>query len=304
MDDLLAAVAARWRALDPALAAPQPPYADLEVLSGQGFLGAFRSLAPEPGIPLSPWYAAHRFRLRPLVTEPVESTMDTLVSAWRDRIGTDPALTEPDSAAYVMVPSREPAAFGALYRHGLTPYSIGAIRLAGQSAPPAPCPPGVTVRQAGPDDLDVVAALATDQVRAEVAFGTAYVRAGLADLVRADMETVLRAPRRWAWLAERDGAPVGLLTANPPPDSLWLAAYTDLRPLAYLSLAWVLPGSRDSGVGAALAGTAHAAFDAAGMAATMLHYALASPWSGPFWHRHGYRPLWTAWQATPAAALR
>ena len=37
---------------------------------------------------------------------------------------------------------------------------------------------------------------------------------------------------------------------------------------------------------------------------TLLHYAQASPVSGPFWHRQGYRPLWTTWPARPAAALR
>jgi hypothetical protein len=26
--------------------------------------------------------------------------------------------------------------------------------------------------------------------------------------------------------------------------------------------------------------------------------------SAPFWHRMGYRPLWSTWQARPAAALR
>jgi hypothetical protein len=25
--------------------------------------------------------------------------------------------------------------------------------------------------------------------------------------------------------------------------------------------------------------------------------------SGPFWHRSGYRPLWTVWKASPAARL-
>jgi GNAT superfamily N-acetyltransferase len=301
VDDLLAAVAGRWRALDPALAAPRPPYADQEVLAGRGMLGAIRCLSPEPGMPAPLWFAAHRFSLRPLVTEPVESTMDALVARWRDRIAAEPMRTEPDSAGYVWVPSREPAAFPALARHGLAAYSVVAIRPAGRAAPPLPAVP---VRQAGPADLDVLTDLALAQLRAEAAYGGAYARPTAAEQIRADLGEALAAEQRWMWLAERDGAAVGVLTATPPPGSLWLAPFTDIRPLAYLSLAYVVPGSRDRGVGAALAGTAHAAFDAAGISATLLHYALTSPWSGPFWHRQGYRPLWTGWQARPASTLR
>ena len=60
---------------------------------------------------------------------------------------------------------------------------------------------------------------------------------------------------------------------------------------------------RGRGVGAALTVAAHRAFDEAGIACTLLHYSLLNPRSGPFWHRMGYRPLWTGWKATPAAEL-
>jgi hypothetical protein len=36
----------------------------------------------------------------------------------------------------------------------------------------------------------------------------------------------------------------------------------------------------------------------------LLHYAQVNPVSAPFWSRMGYRPLWTIWEARPAAALR
>ena len=45
-------------------------------------------------------------------------------------------------------------------------------------------------------------------------------------------------------------------------------------------------------------------FDAQGVAVTLLHYAQVNPVSVPFWSRMGYRPLWTAWDIRPAAALR
>jgi hypothetical protein len=37
---------------------------------------------------------------------------------------------------------------------------------------------------------------------------------------------------------------------------------------------------------------------------TLLHYSQMNPLSAPFWHRMGYRPLWTTWEARPAASLR
>jgi hypothetical protein len=33
---------------------------------------------------------------------------------------------------------------------------------------------------------------------------------------------------------------------------------------------------------------------------TTLHYATMNPLSGPFWHRWGYRSLWTLWTRRPA----
>jgi GNAT superfamily N-acetyltransferase len=300
MDDLLASVAARWRALDPALAAPRPPYADQESLTGPGYHGAIRCLSPEPGMPAPLWFAAHRFSLQPIVEAPVESTMDSLLTRWRDRVATEPMLTEPDSGAYVWVPSREPAAFPALRRHGLAAYSVVAIRPAGRVAPAADLPG----RQAGPGDLDVLTDLALRQLREETAYGDAHDRPTAPGQIRAGLEKMLATGQRWVWLAERDGAPVGLLVGEPPAESLWLAQFTDLRPLAYLSVAYLAPEVRGSGVGSALAAAAHAVFDAAGVRATLLHYALLNPRSGPFWHRQGYRPLWTGWQAEPAATLR
>jgi GNAT superfamily N-acetyltransferase len=67
---------------------------------------------------------------------------------------------------------------------------------------------------------------------------------------------------------------------------------------------FVRPEERGGGVGAALVERAHAALDAHPVAVTLLHYAQVNPVSAPFWSRMGYRPLWTIWEARPAAALR
>jgi len=44
--------------------------------------------------------------------------------------------------------------------------------------------------------------------------------------------------------------------------------------------------------------------DAVGALATLLHYEQTNPLSAPFWARHGYRPLWTSWEARPACTMR
>ena len=79
---------------------------------------------------------------------------------------------------------------------------------------------------------------------------------------------------------------------------------TNLAPAAYLMLMFVHPDERGTGVGAALVAQFHREADAAGMAAILLHHAQLNPLSAPFWNRHGYRPLWTSWQALPARAVR
>ena len=48
----------------------------------------------------------------------------------------------------------------------------------------------------------------------------------------------------------------------------------------------------------------HGELDARGIDLTLLHYSQVNPLSAPFWHRMGYRPLWSTWEARPAATLR
>jgi GNAT superfamily N-acetyltransferase len=65
----------------------------------------------------------------------------------------------------------------------------------------------------------------------------------------------------------------------------------------------VLPGRRGTGVGTALVEHLHRELDAIGVSVTLLHHAQLNPLSAPFWHRMGYRPLWTSWEVRPAASL-
>ena len=115
---------------------------------------------------------------------------------------------------------------------------------------------------------------------------------------------MLAAPDPWVWLAERDGAPFGLLYAERPESAGWIAPMVRAAPVAYLELMEVLPGERGRGVAAALVAQLHQAADESGVAVTLLHYEQLNPLSGPFWSQQGYRPLWTSWEARPASTLR
>jgi len=67
---------------------------------------------------------------------------------------------------------------------------------------------------------------------------------------------------------------------------------------------YLRPQDRGGGTGAALVSQVHDVLDARGIDVTLLHYAQVNPLSAPFWHRMGYRPLWTIWKARPATTLR
>ena len=145
---------------------------------------------------------------------------------------------------------------------------------------------GLVIREAGLGDLDVVTEFEMGVIRYDAQFGAAIIRPA------------------WAWLAERDGRPVGLVHVQPPERSGWIASMTRPGVTVYLQTMFVRPGERGSGVGAALVRHVHGVLDARGVQTTLLHYALMNPLSAPFWNRMGYRPLWTGWEVRPAASLR
>jgi GNAT superfamily N-acetyltransferase len=74
--------------------------------------------------------------------------------------------------------------------------------------------------------------------------------------------------------------------------------------VSYLLLLGVSQGVRGGGIGARLVTRFHAEAQAAGVGLVLLHYAQVNPLSMPFWSQQGYRPLWTAWEAWPARAIR
>jgi GNAT superfamily N-acetyltransferase len=152
--------------------------------------------------------------------------------------------------------------------------------------------------------LDQVVRLGMETIRYDAHFGTVIERPETPAALRREAGQVLAAPDPWVWLAERDGAPIGLLYAERPELAGWIAPMVRAAPVAYLELMDVLPRDRGRGVAAALVSQLHRAADESGIAVMLLHYEQVNPLSGPFWNQQGYRPLWTQWEARPAGALR
>jgi GNAT superfamily N-acetyltransferase len=230
-------------------------------------------------------------------------TMDVLLERWGEHLASLPEADAADTAAMITWPSREDSGVRALLEHGMQPIEVIAARPARRTVA-APDVAGVTIREAGPGDVEAVTEMAVRVIAYDARFGATVLRPATESLVRGDAQTALARRPSWTWLAERRGRPVGLVAVQPPQDAAWVAGMAGHSPAAYLEAGFVVPAERGSGTAAALVRHAHGFLDAEGIAVTLLHYALANPRSGPFWARMGYRPLWTSWQARPAAALR
>jgi len=302
--------AQRWRAVDPML--PEPGFsavgcgAELLVTGPGGRLLAEGRCEHWVGVPgsLEPsWGAARRFQLTPVVGDAdVGGALDRLLGRWRDHLAAVAGAGDPGTAAVVNWPSRDVDGVATLLRRGFDPLEVLAVRPV--AARVAVRDGGLAVRRAGPGDAETVARLGLELIRFDARFGAVNERPDTLDALRAEAAALLAGPEPWTWLAERDGEPVGMLAAQRPDASGWVAPLVRRAPAAYLMLAFVGPGTRGAGVGGALTGEFHRAVAAAGVGVTLLHYAQLNPLSAPFWNRQGYRPLWTGWQAYPASAVR
>lgn len=315
-------VARRWRAIDPLLppSPPAPPHCGAPLLvGGPGATAAAGSCEHWTGAPGSlelSWGAARRFTLSAVVADPdVGGGLGRLLGLWHDHLAGLPGTGDEDTAAVVNWPSRDVDGVAALQRHGLGPLEVLAARTAprrGRAGPQSVIRNDRVlraggqprIRRAGLADAEAVARLGVEIIRFDSRFGAVNERPGTLGALRREAAGLLAGPEPWTWLAERDGEAVAMLAAQRPEAAGWIAPLTGLAPAAYLMLMFVQPGQRGSGVGSALVEEFHRAADAAGVAVTLLHYEQLNPLSVPFWNRHGYRPLWTTWQATPARAIR
>ena len=192
----------------------------------------------------------------------------------------------------------------ALLRHGLQPITVIAARPAGHPTVTEGAASGLVVHLAGPGDLDLVTEMAMGVVQYDAQFGGAIPRPATKALVRAETQAALAEHPAWIWLAEQDGRPVGLAVVEPPQNATWIAGMTRPGATAYLQFMFVRPDERGRGIGAALVRHVHGELDTRGIDVALLIHGQLNPLSAPFWHRMGYRPLWTNWEARPAAALR
>jgi GNAT superfamily N-acetyltransferase len=316
VNDLNKAVARRWQGLDPLLPGPSDlPEGCMAPLLSMGQngrpcgLGVCRHQHVPADTLARTWGAATKFvlsvRLREADAKPA---LDDLLTQWREHLRDQPEAREDDTAAIVNWPARDVTGVLALLRHGLQPMAVIAVRPAGRPAPdPAaghPAPSGLVIRPAGPDDLDRVTELEVGVVRYDAYFGGSIPRPATEDLVRAETRAALAKRPGWTWLAEQDGQPVALAVVEPPDAATWISNMARPGATAYLQTMFVTPGERSGGIGAALVRHVHDELDARGIDLTLLHYAQVNPLSAPFWHRMGYRPLWSTWEARPASALR
>jgi predicted N-acetyltransferase YhbS len=294
----------RLASLDPLLPASPliDPGPDDSLLTCPGGVGLAAVMRPDPDTMTATWGAAERHILRARVggPDPV-AAMAGLLDQWLSTVSVAIRTDDPQTEAIITWPSRDAALTKLFLSYGLAPLTVVAARLAGR-----PSPPGgddVTVRALCEADIDAALQLWLEQVRWDAQFNTVRELPSTAAACRADLSAAAGAEQAWSWVAERDEQIRGLLMIQPPDQAGWIASQVSAAPAAYLGCLVVAARHRGSGIGAALVRRGHRALDAAGVAVTLLHYAGLNPLSGPFWHRCGYRPLWTAWQASPVPAL-
>ena len=313
VNDLNKAVARRWQSLDALLPEPNdlPEGCTAPFLAAGGNgrpagLGVCRHQHVPAATLAQTWGAATKFVLTLRLREPdTQAAADDLLAQWRDHLQGQKEAQTDDTAAVVNWPSRDITGILALQRHGLQPITVIAARPARRPAPTeAAAAEDLVIRPATPDDLDAVAEMEMGVIRFDAHFGGSIPRPATEALIRAEAQSALAKRPSWIWIAERHDGPAGLTVVEPPQAAAWIAGMTRPGATAYLSTMFVRPGARGGGIGAALVRHAHDELDARGIDLTLLHYSHMNPLSGPFWHRMGYRPLWTTWEARPAASLR
>jgi GNAT superfamily N-acetyltransferase len=313
VNDINKAVDRRWQGLDPLLPEPGdlPKGCMAPLVAGErngraaGLAVCHHQYVPADTLAQT-WGTATQFMLTLRLIEPGTQAADQLLAQWRDHLAGLADAAAEDTSAIVNWPTRDVGGVLPLLRHGLQPMAVIAGRPKGRPTPAqgVSAVPDLVVRQAGPDDLDIVTELAMGVIRYDAHFGGSIPRPASETLVRAHARAALGHIPTWIWIAERAGHPVGLTIVEPPEDAAWIAGMTRPGAAAYLQTGFVRPDERGGGIGAALVKHVHDQLDARGIEVTLLHYAQVNPLSGPFWNRMGYQPLWTSWEARPAAALR
>ncbi|RKT82160.1 Acetyltransferase (GNAT) family protein [Saccharopolyspora antimicrobica] len=305
--ELLQAQCALFAELDPQLPERYPvPRGEplvARTAGGDAVAGIVARTWNPPGSVHSLWQPASVFELFPLIGEHSAAGMSALLAAWRDHLH-EQGAPERDSACLVTWPSRDVRTAKALLDGGFTPLSCLAVR-----PPTPPCTftelsGTVTVRRAGPADLDAVVELTLLELEYAALVGSSTYRPDAPQLKRTAARVRLHSSDP-VWLAERDGVPVAVAECGWVDADLSAAGHR-LRPgtWAYVNCVSVHEQARGTGVGQRLMTTVHEEFARAGVVGSFLYYNPPNPLSSVFWPRQGYRPLWTMWEVRPATALR
>src|SRR5690606_15697044 len=309
---LMKSAARRWASIDPLLPAPPRPRRSGDTLltvsdeAGRPVAaGTMRYSWYQPGEVGRTWGMPDQHWLTPLVGGPEPGrALDSLLTSWREQLEALPTGTGSESSALLTWPARDVCGVVPLQRHGLQPFSVLAVRRRGRGVPPVLPPRDVVIRLADSGDLTEAVALLMEQHRFEEDFGGVFVQAETAEQTRGVLARALSRRPSWIWVAERRGRLVGLVWVSPPQRARWAAPPVSGASPARIGYGVVTEDERGAGIGTALVELAHQALDSNGAEVALLDYSLMSPLSGPFWHRMGYRPLWTTWEARPALALR
>lgn len=308
IDAIVAAHEVRLGELDPLLPRRHPLPESLRAetpIVVDGAVGYAHRLTVGLGTPAADWSALDEHRLVARVggPDPVAS-MDALLAGWAESVHASAAPEDRDSAAMVGWPSRDTAMTPLFVDRGMILSRVLAVRPAARPGPDAAAASSAVVRPMTEVDLDDVVELHVEQLRWGAQFGSIPIRAAAAEVARRQYLDALARDEPWTWIAESDGRAVGMITVTPPELAGWVSGLSSASNPAYVGTTVVFAPQRAGGVGAALVARAHAALDRAGVDLALLHYAPLNPLSTPFWHRSGYRPLWSWWMVTPASRLR
>jgi GNAT superfamily N-acetyltransferase len=302
-EPLLAAHRARFAAVDALLPPAAPPAVgrrlDAATADGTRVSGVLQRHRLGPGDVAMLWSAADTWQLFPYFGDTGTEGAGLLLRRLRDLVEEETAGD--DSSCVVVWPSRDAEAIRAFLDHGLVP--LGALGV--RTAPPAEPDPAVAVRRAGPGDFAAALELATATFD-YTGLVAAARRANTAELLAPALRGALAEDEPAVWLAEEDGEVRALAHCA------WVDATEDneageLLPAGrwgYVNNVVTAPGERGSGFGRALMTHVHRELHRGGATRAYLYYNPTNPLASVFWHRQGYRPLWTSWEVRPASALR
>ncbi|WP_199434537.1 GNAT family N-acetyltransferase [Qaidamihabitans albus] len=242
------------------------------------------------------WRARESWELTPLLGDTGGAGMAALLSALRRRLDQEAPGT--DSACVVTWPSRDMPVARTLLGHGLVPYTVLGVR-GPEPVVPAPAA-GVTVRPATEADIGELLELWLAELRYSALVGPGRVPEDAAGRLGNELRRALQSGDP-VWLAESTGVAAGLaVCGRPAPAPRRLAAGR----WGQVGTVSVAATARGTGIGRALMAVVHRDLLARGARGTFLFYSPHNALASVFWHRQGYRPLWTTWEVRPAAALR